>query len=121
MAITNFDKVFTVENYEYGFAVEDFAPVNSGDYIKLYIPKLMGNINYTGSDTVNVNGVIINSKVSKLKYSNKVMNLDYIPVKVIGVTDWSDKIHGDGLIHKGEKFIVEFINGNIQTPYVTTK
>lgn len=121
MAITRFDRVFSVDNYEYGYTVEDCKPVKYGGYLKLYVPKLMGTINFTGVDFVKGNQLIVNSRECRPDIDKKIRLDKYMNVQVRCNDGWENKVNEDGIIPKNTEFIVEFINGNIQRPFTTTK
>lgn len=121
MAITGFDSVFSVDNYEYGYTVEDCMPVKYGEYLKLYVPKLMGAITFTGKDFIKANQLIVNSKECWPDISKKIQLEKYMNVQVRCNDGWENKVNENGIIPKNTEFIVEFINGNIQRPFTTTK
>ena len=121
MAITGFNRVFPVDNCEYGYTVEDCLPVKYGEYIKLYVPKLMGAITFTGTDFVKSHQLIVNSRDCKPDIDSRIRLEKYMNVQVRSNDGWENKVNSDGIIPKNTEFIVEFINGNIQRPFTTTK
>lgn len=119
--ISGFSKIFQVENSEYGYAAEDFLPVKYGEYISLYIPKLTGAINEVGIESINMKNIISNSSECMPRISTKIAITNSINVMVRSYGGWETKVDKNGIVKKGTPFIVEFINGDIQNPYVTTK
>lgn len=121
MAMTSFDRIFNVESCEYGYTVEDCYPVEYGGYIKLYIPKLMGVLSFSGLDYLKYNQIFKNNSNCKPLVDKNVRLTDYLNVPVRSSGGWESKINDNGIIPKNTEFIVEFINGNIQRPFTTTK
>lgn len=121
MAITGFNRIFPVDNCEYGYTVEDCLPVKYGECIKLYVPKLMGAITFTGTDFVKSNQLIVNSRDCKPDIDSRIRLEKYMNVQVRSNDGWENKVDNNGIIPKNTEFIVEFINGNIQRPFTTTK
>lgn len=121
MAMTSFSKIFDVDNCEYGYTVEDCEPVPYGGYIKLFIPKLMGAIDFTGVDYTKPNQIFKNDSECRPDVEKRVRIERYMDVQVRSNDGWENKINDNGIIPKNTEFIVEFINGNIQRPFTTTK
>lgn len=121
MAITSFDRIFPMENKEYGYTVEDCEPVPYGGYLNLYIPKLMGAIQNTGLDYIKYNQILANSSECKPDIDKTIRVERYMKVQVRSNGGWENKVNDDGIIPKNTEFIVEFINGNIKRPFTTTK
>jgi tricorn protease-like protein len=121
MSITGFNKIFTVESSEYGYAASSFKPVHSGKNISIYVPKIMGAITGTGKDTIVANKMFDNDDACKITYSKTVNRAKAFSPTVDTNCNWLDKLNSAGLVPKGTRFNVEFLNGNIATPYVTTK
>ena len=121
MSITNRDKIFNVNESEYGYSVSAFKPVPSGSKITLYVPKIMGAITDTGTGSIVINGLIANDKACKPVFATKVSRSKAFSVTIKENCNWMDKISGSGVVPKGTMFNVEFLNGNILEPYATTK
>lgn len=122
MAITDFTKIFHVQNSEYGYTIEDCSPVKYGESIKLYIPKLMGAISSNvGIEPISSSNFFSNSIDCRPSIMKKVELTKYIEVPVRSSSGWENKVNENGIIPKGTMFIVEFINSNIQKPFTTTK
>lgn len=121
MSITDFSKIFHIQNSEYGYTIEDCQPVKYGECIKLYIPKLMGAINTVGIESISSSNFFSNTLECRPSVIKKVQLINYIDVPVRSSVGWENKTNENGIIPKGTMFIVEFINGNIQKPFTTTK
>lgn len=121
MSITNRDKVFDVNDSEYGYTVSTFRPVASGSKINLYVPKIMGAITDTGIGTIAINGLFANDKSCKPTFATKVLRSKSFAVTLKDNCNWLDKVNGSGVVPSGTMFTVEFLNGSIAEPYATTK
>lgn len=120
MSITALKKVFNVGESEYAYLAEATAPTSTGK-VSLHIPKLMGNLNGEGPDTINTSGLFANSKECMPVFSTKVTRVKSIRAQVKKNCNWLGKVNSAGVVPAGTQFIVEFLNGNIASPYVTTK
>ena len=118
MAITGLRNFFKVELIEYGYAAKDFVPVSAGGKVPIYIPKLMGNIKFTGKDSISINNLFDNSKKCKPTITTKINVTNYAMITVDKNMSWHDKINANGIVPKGTKFHVEFINGDITDPHL---
>ena len=123
MAITSNETIFKVDESEYGFTYEDFHvhSVDVGSKIKLVIPKIMGNLTKVGKDRVNINGLLDNDPSCKPTFGSTVELIDYMTATLKGPIDWTGKVDSNGIVRKGTRLNVEFTNGNIVDPIVTTK
>jgi hypothetical protein len=121
MSITSTDKIFSVNDSEYGYAVDSFHPVSAGKTINLYVPKIMGDLIKDGSETISTSKIFDNASDCKPVYATKVQKIKSLPVTVKENCNWLDKLNSKGYIPKDSMFVVEFLNGNISTPYATTK
>lgn len=116
MAITNFDKVFTINGKEYGFVAVD-TPYTSR-IIEMEIPKITGALSTGNSTTtVNLNSVLQNSPECKIAFNNTIKFKKSIPVTVRPSTNLGGYATG-GILKKGTKIVVNFINGNIRSAYI---
>ena len=118
MAITGLRNFFKVDLIEYGYAAQDFAPVSVGEKVPIYIPKLMGNIKFTGKDSISINNLFDNSKKCRPNIDTKINITNYAMLTVDKNMVWSDKVNKNGIVPKGTRFHVEFINGNITDPHL---
>ena len=121
MSLTNMDRIFEVNESEYGYSAGAFRPTASGRSIPLYIPKLMGAITSIGPESIIINGLFANAKECKPLFATKVNRSKSISVIVKENCNWLDKVNSSGIVPSGSMFNVEFLNGNISTPYATTK
>ena len=121
MSLTSLDKIFTVEEQEYGFAAESFRPVASDGKMKVYIPKLMGDIRKVGSEGLVTNSLFDNATECKPIYKTTVCHSNQLEVTIKSNCNWLDKVDENGIVPKGTVFNIEFLNKNISEPYATTK
>lgn len=120
--ITELGRIFNVENSEYGYTIEDIEPVKLGECINLYVPKLMGAIDCeAGTYNIITNKLFKNARECRPNIDKRITLLNSIPVEMKSSTGWETKVNENGIVPKGTRFIVEYINGNIQNPIVTTK
>lgn len=119
--MTSFNKVFSVDAQEYGYSCGSFSPVSSGSSIPVYVPKLMGGITATGTDTISTNALFDNASDCKPVFNTKVNRTKSFNATVKQNCNWLDKVNSAGVVPSGTMFTVEFLNGNISSPYVTTK
>ena len=102
MSTTGFDMIYSIDNQEYGFVPENFKPMRRQERITLVVPRIMSSLTATGTGNITANKLFANDSECK-------------------INTWMDKINSDGEVEEGRKFTVDFINGNIQYPYATTK
>lgn len=119
MAITTRDKVFEVEDSEFGYA-EKQLPVAGTDTIELFVPKIMGNLSGTGPDSNSADGIFDNDPACKPSFAKKVNRVKVINVPLEKNGLWLAHLTSEARIPKGAKFRVHFINKNIHNPYATT-
>ena len=84
MAITGTDKIFSVNDSEYGYTIKDEKPVASGGSIDIYVPKLMGDIDKVTPETINIDKLFDNIDLYN-EMSNKSRSL--------GIDDSSTRIY----------------------------
>ena len=121
MAITGTDKIFSVNDSEYGYTIKDEKPVASGGSIDIYVPKLMGDIDKVTPETINIDKLFDNASDCKPSFSTRVSRMKSFKPVLKSNCNWIEKINSKGVIPKGTMFTIEFLNGNIATPYLTTK
>lgn len=120
MAITSLDKVFTVSDEEYGYASAQL-PVAGSDSIGLSCPKITGNLSGIGPDSNSADGIFDNDKACKPTYAKTVSRANGISVTLEKNGLWMAKLNTAGMIPKGTRFTIHFLNGNIDKPYATTR
>lgn len=122
MAITSYNKIFQTEDQEYAYAAEPFYPPSAGGTAPLYVPKIMGSGACKAIETINASGIFDNASECKPSYMKKIHKVaKFYPVLKSNCI-WRDTpLLPDGRVPKGTPFIVEFVNGNISSPYFTTK
>jgi hypothetical protein len=121
MSITSTSKIFSVNDSEYGYCCGSFRPVSSGSTIAMYVPKLMGAINATGGDNIVINNLIANASDCRPTFSTYVRRSKAFSPILKDNCNWLNKVNGDGVVPAGTMFTIEFVNGNIDAAYVTTK
>lgn len=121
MSLTGIDKIFSVEDQEYAYSAVYRYPASTGSTFELYVPKIMGTLSATGRATINGNGLFANASDCMPSYSKSINFGKYFHAKVRHYCSWSDHIDIKGKVPKGTEFTVEFLNGNISSPYMTTK
>ena len=121
MSITSTDKIFEVADSEYAYNVKAFKPVCSGKTLSIHVPKIMGSITLEGNQSIVVNGLFDNATACKPTYATKVKCIKAITATLKENCNWLDKVNSSGTVPKNSMFNVEFLNNNIQTPYITTK
>ena len=121
MSLTGFNKIFEVNESEYAYNPTAYKPVAGGKTITLYVPKLMGAITSIGSENIIINGLFDNAKECMPVYNKKVTKSKSFSPTVKDNCNWLDKLTSGGYIPANSRFTVEFLNGNIATPVVTTK
>lgn len=121
MSITGTSKIFQVEDGEYGYNVGSIKPVPSGHTVNMYIPKIMGAIESTGVETISINNLFDNDSQCRPTFSTRVYKTKSIPVKIKENCNWLDKVTAEGYVPSNSMFIVEFLNGDISSPYATSK
>lgn len=119
MSMTSTQKIFEVENSEYGYADEQL-PVAGTDSIGLRIPKIMGNLSGTGPDNNAADGIFDNDPACKPSFAKKVMRAKVLNVPLEKNGLWLAHLNGGAKIPKDAKFRIHFINKNIHNPYATT-
>lgn len=119
--LTSNAKIFDVNEMEYAYAAEDFRPVCADNTIGVFVPKIMGDIQKTGTDTININGLFDNDSSCKPAFETKVTLTDVLQVLIKENCNWLDKLTDEGMVPKDSMFNVEFVNCNILEPYATTK
>lgn len=121
MSMTSTDKIFNVNEQEYGYCCNSFKPVASGNSIAMYVPKLMGNIKSVTPETIVINNLFDNANDCKPVFAKKVTKSKSLMALLKENCNWLDKVTGSGIVPKGTMFTIEFLNGCISNPYVTTK
>lgn len=121
MSITGFDMIYSIDNQEYGYVPEDFKPKRRQERISLVVPRIMGALTATGTANITGNKLFVNGKECKINFNKSIKFGKAFTVELQDSNTWIDKIDKDGNVVKGKKFTVDFINGNIQYPYATTK
>ena len=81
----------------------------------------MGALTATGTANITGNKLFANGKECKINFNKSIKFGKSFTVELQDSNTWIDKIDKDGNVVKGKKFTVDFINGNIQYPYATTK
>ena len=119
MSLTSVDKIFEVEDSEFGYADEQL-PVAGTDTISLSVPKIMGNLSGIGPDSNSADGIFDNDPACKPSFAKKVMRVKSINVPMEKNGLWLAHLNGSSNIPKGAKFRVHFINKNIHNPHATT-
>ena len=119
MSITTPDKIFEVDDSEYGYG-GGTTSIPGQSSISLYIPKIMGNIGGTGPDNNAADGIFDNDSACKLSFAKKVNRAKSMSVTLEKNGLWLATLDGGGMIPKGTKFRVHFLNGNIDKPYAST-
>ena len=120
MAITSMQKIFDVEDEEYAFAAENFPPVGGGQTIPLVCPKVMGCLSGTGPDANPADSIFDNDPACKPSFAKKVNRAKSLAVTVEKNQTWLAKLSG-GIVPKGTRFTIHFLNKNIAKPYTTTR
>ena len=116
--LTGFSKIFELEDTQYCYNIERCNPVPAGGRIKMYIPKVMGQQS-KGTEGFAGKGIFANEV--KPSCASTVTKKDYIWVTRRDNQVWKDKLDSQGKIPKWTMHTVEFLNGNISKPYITTK
>lgn len=120
MAITTMDKVFEVEDSEYGYSYEDQYPKAGTDEIKIVVPKIMGNLSGTGPDSNAADGIFDNDPACKPSFAKKVNREKFLNIVLERNGLWLAHLNGVAKIPKGNKFRIHFTNKNIHKPTATT-
>ena len=121
MAITGTTNVFPINESENAFAAEAFKPVASSHTIQILVPKVTGNITETGVASVNAQNIFDNEASCRPVPAGTINRKKSITAKVKENVIWLDKLTAGGVVPAGSSFNVEFVNGNITNPQVTTK
>ena len=121
MSTTGFDMIYSIDNQEYGFVPENFKPMRRQERITLVVPRIMSSLTATGTGNITTNKLFANDSECKINNQKSVKPAKAFTVEMQDSNTWMDKINSDGEVEKGRKFTVDFINGNIQYPYATTK
>lgn len=127
MSMTSTDKIFNVNEQEYGFCINSFKPVASGNTIDMYIPKLMGGMSSSSEnksitpENVAINNLFDNARECKPTFSNKIIKANSLSVVLKDNCNWLNKVSSSGIVPRWTMFTIEFLNGCISRPYVTTK
>lgn len=119
--ITNRDKLYDIDEEEYGRPRLPFKPVASGKTIELNVPKVTGNIAEIGNTPVNGQNIFINAPDCKPLYERKVIRKNTISATMKQNCVWLDKLNGAGVVPITSLFVVEFTNRSLTSPYATTK
>lgn len=119
MSLTSIDKIFEVEDSEYGYADEQY-PVAGTDTVSLSVPKIMGNLSGIGPDSNAADGIFDNDPACKPSFAKKVNRAKYINVPLERNGLWLAHLTGEAKIPKGAEFRVHFLNKNIHNPHATT-
>lgn len=121
MSMTGTDKIFKINDTEYGYNVYSFMPGPSGLKIEVYVPKLMGAITDEGERYIDNDKLFINADECMPLYDRKIKLTKSFHATLKNNCMWLDKINSAGVCVKNTQFVIEFLNGNITQPYVTTK
>ena len=117
MAITSMEKIFSVDDEEYGFSFED--QTFNGATLKMVIPKTTGSLSGTKIDSNSADGIFDNDKECKPSFDKKVNRGEYVTVPIDTTGNWIARLSGGNTILKGEKFSIHFLNSDIQKQFVT--
>ncbi len=117
MSITTTDKIFIVDDEEYGFSYE--TQLFNAETLKMVIPKTTGSLSGTKLDSISADRIFDNDKACKPTYSKKVNRGDYVTVHIDRSGNWITRLIADRKIPKGAKFSVHFVNGDLQRQFVT--
>ena len=121
MAITSMEKVFQVEDEEYGYSAVDQYPTAGGNAISLVCPKITGCLTGKGVDTNNADGIFDNDPACKPTFAKKVNRAGAISVPMSKNGLWLGSLTSNGKVAAGTPFSIHFINGNIAKPFATSK
>lgn len=126
MSLTGFGKVFDVNDSEYAYITSRVRPVAGKKTLNFYVPKIMGAIvgvepGKTCKENIVINKLFDNDQKCMPTYAKQVTRAKSFAATVKENCNWMDKLDKSGYIPKDTQFIVEFLNGNISTPVITTK
>ena len=116
--LTGTSKIFELEDNQYGYNIERCNPTPFGGYMKMYIPKIMGQ---RSKGTESFSGKSIFANEVKPSCASTISKRDYVLVPRLANQTWSDKLDNEGKVPKWTKHTIEFLNGNVSKPYMTTK
>lgn len=120
--LTSMDPIFQTNDTEYGYLLEESPIPSAGDTLSLNVPKVVGMLQQTkGKVTVNGNGLFDNSSECEISYAKSLSVTEGVKAVVRDNQTWDDKKNARGNISKSMMFTVEFIDGNLQYAYVTSK
>lgn len=114
MSMYAFEEAYKVNEYEYGFLIDD-SNVNDTTF-KINVPTLMPIIPRTTSRVIGEyvsTNIFINDDKCKPSISPTVQTQNYLTVEKFYNTDLSHKAI-NGIIPSGTRFICAFINNNIR-------
>lgn len=119
MSASLFKKVFSVDDSEYGFVAEDIKLIESLSEINLVIPKLMGALSTNNKSTgVNLNLILQNSSECKPSFGNTINFSQSIKVPITTGINLSKYTDNNGILKKGTRLVVHFVNGNVNSAYI---
>ena len=117
MAITSMNKIFAVDDEEYGFSFET-QPFNA-ESLKMVIPKTTGSLSGTKQDSNAADRIFDNDPACKPSFAKKVNRGEYVTVPIDPSGNWIVRIIEGGKIAKDSRFSIHFLNGDIQRQFVT--